>query len=146
MKNRILSYRPLNTDLSILLLRLSFGGLFIYHGYTKLAMFDDILPHFKDVIGINSKLSFILVIFAELFCGFLVTIGLLTRLSVIPIMITMSVAFFIAHANDAFMMKELPFLFLLLSIVIFITGAGRYSIDGMMQNRNAASVSHKTGF
>jgi putative oxidoreductase len=143
MKNRLLSYHPLNTDLAILLLRLSFGGLFIYHGYTKLVSFNDILPHFGDVIGIGSKLSFILVIFAEFFCGILVTIGLLTRLSVIPIMITMAVAFFVAHAKDDFMVKELPFLFLLLSIVIFITGAGRYSVDGMMQNRNVVSSSRR---
>jgi putative oxidoreductase len=51
----------------------------------------------------------------------------------------MAVAFFVAHAKDEFMVKELPFLFLLLSIVIFITGSGRYSIDGMMQNRNGVS-------
>jgi putative oxidoreductase len=129
---KLLNLRSFNPDLTALLLRLIFGGLFIYHGYTKIASFDEILPHFKDVIGIGSKLSFILVIFAEFFCGLLVFLGFLTRLSVIPIFINMFVAYFIAHANDPFQAKELALLFFLLSIVIYITGSGKYSLDKIL--------------
>ncbi|HEY1112570.1 MAG TPA: DoxX family protein, partial [Chitinophagaceae bacterium] len=75
---------------------------------------------------------FNLVIFAELVCGFLVLIGLLTRLTVIPIFITMAVAFFVAHANDPFDVKALAFVFLLLSVIVFVLGSGRYSIDGWL--------------
>jgi putative oxidoreductase len=64
---QLLHWKPFNPDLSALLLRLVLGGLFVYHGYTKIISFDEILPHFKDIIGIGSKLSFILVIFAEFF-------------------------------------------------------------------------------
>jgi putative oxidoreductase len=74
-------------------------------------------------------LSFNLVIFAELGCGFLVLLGLYTRLAVIPILFTMIIVFFVAHAKAPFMEKELPFSFLLLSLVIFISGSGKYSID-----------------
>jgi Predicted membrane protein len=132
MKNKILGTLPLNTDIASLLLRLIFGGLFIYHGYTKLSNFNMILPIFKDVIGIGVTPSLILVIFAEFFCGIFVTLGLFSRLTVIPIFITMTVAFFIAHANDPFQVKELAFLFLLLSTVIFTLGSGRYSLDSLI--------------
>ena len=91
---KILSYQSPNTDLAALLLRLIFGGLFVRYGYNKVVAYDQILPMFQDLIGIGSKLSFNLTIFAELFCGFLVLIGFFTRLSVIPIFITMAVAFF----------------------------------------------------
>ena len=87
------------------------------------------LPMFQDLIGIGSKLSFNLVIFAEFFCGFLVLIGFFTRLAVIPIFINMTVAFFIAHAKDLFDVKALPFVFLLLTTVIFVLGSGKFSID-----------------
>ncbi len=132
---KIIGYQSLHIDLALLLLRFILGGLLTYHGYTKLIAFNDILPHFKDLIGIGSKLSFILVIIAEFGCGILVTIGLYTRLAVIPISITMFVAFFIAHGNDPFYMKELPFVFLLLSLVIFITGSGKISIDKLIQKK-----------
>lgn len=135
MKNKILNDQSLNTDFAALLLRLIFGGLFVYHGYTKLIAFDEILPFFPDFIGIGSKLSFILVIFSELVCGFMVTLGFLTRLTVIPIFITMMVAFFMAHAKDAFDVKELPFLFLLLSIVVFVLGSGKLSVDKLISKK-----------
>lgn len=132
MPNKILSPQPLNTDVAALLLRLIFGGLFVYHGYTKLIAFNEILPYFKDIIGIGSKLSFILLIIAELGCGFLVAIGFLTRITVIPIFIAMSIAVLIAHAKDTFQVKELALLFLLLSIVVFVLGSGRYSVDNLL--------------
>ena len=113
--NKILSYRVLDADIAALLLRLILGGLFIRYGFNKFIGYDQILPMFQDVIGIGSKLSFNLVIFAELICGALVALGLLTRLAVIPILITMAVAFFVAHAKDPFDAKALPFVFLLLT-------------------------------
>lgn len=137
MSNSITSYRPLHTDLAILLFRLIFGGLFVYHGYTKLMAYDQILPMFGDIIGIGSKLSFNLVIFAELVCGFMVAVGFLTRLAVIPILITMIVAYFIAHGKDPFQVKELAFLFLTICVPIFIAGSGRLSVDGLIQKNSA---------
>jgi putative oxidoreductase len=141
MKNTILYYRSLHTDLAALMLRLVFGGLFVRYGYTKLASYDQILPMFGDIIGIGAQLSFNLVIFAELGCGFLVLIGLLTRLSVIPVFITMVVAYFVAHAKDAFDMKALPFVFMVLSIVIFILGSGKFSVDRLLFRK--AANNHK---
>ena len=99
---RLFSYTALNTDAAALLLRLIFGGLFVRYGYMKLASYNEYLPMSQDLIGIGAKFSFDLVIFAELVCGFLVLIGLLTRLAVIPIFIAMFVAFFVAHKMDAF--------------------------------------------
>src|SRR5215210_1961461 len=93
---KLFNYRSLNTNVAALLLRLIFGGMFVRFGYMKVVSYKMILPMFQDVIGIGSQLSFNLVIFAELVCGFLVLIGFLTRLTVIPIFITMFVAFFIA--------------------------------------------------
>ena len=133
MNNKILSYQPLSTDVAALVLRIIFGGLFVYYGYLKFAGYDQMLTQFPDLIGIGSKLSLILVIFAELFCGALVLIGLFTRLAVIPIFITMFVAYFIAHAKDPFEVKQIALVFLILSIVIFLLGSGKYSMDKLIQ-------------
>jgi putative oxidoreductase len=132
MRSRILHYYPLNADVAALLLRLIFGGFFIYYGWMKISNYDQILPMFGDIIGIGSRLSFNLVIFAEFFCGIFITVGFLTRLSIIPIFITMVVAFFIAHAKDTFEVKQIVFLYMLLCLVIFILGSGRYSVDGLI--------------
>ncbi len=136
MNNKILSYQPLSTNVAALVLRIIFGGLFAYYGYSKYAGYDQMLTQFPDLIGIGSKLSLILVIFAELFCGALVLIGLFTRLAVIPIFITMFVAYFIAHSKDPFQVKQIALVFLILSIVIFLLGSGKYSMDKLIQKIN----------
>ena len=135
MKNKILSAQPLQADLGILLLRLVFGGLFIYIGLQKIEHYHQYLPMFKDYIGLGVKTSYNLVIFAEFFCGILVTIGLLTRLAVIPIFISMIVVVFIALKDKGFNDKQLPFVYLILSVVIFILGSGKYSADALLFKR-----------
>ncbi len=133
MNRKIFNPQSLNTDLAALFLRIIVGGLlFVRYGYQKISNYDKILPMFEDIIGIGSKLSFQLVIFAEFFCAFFVLIGFLTRLTIIPIFITMVVAFFIAHAKDPFDVKTLALVYLLLSIVIFVLGGGKFSIDRLI--------------
>ena len=132
---RILIHKPLDTDLAALLLRLLLGGLFVRYGYMKASAYNEILPMFQDVIGIGARLSFNLVIFAELICGFLVLIGLLTRFTIIPIFITMAIAFFVAHKNDPFDMKAIVLVYLIMAIIVFIMGGGKYSIDALLFKR-----------
>lgn len=127
--------QPLYTDFAILLLRIIFGGMFIFHGWPKLANYSAMLEMFGDPIGLGTELSLILVIFAEFFCGIFILLGFLTRFSVIPIFITMLVAYFVAHGADDFQVKMLPFVYLWLCVVIFILGSGSYSVDNLLFNK-----------
>ncbi|NCI45225.1 DoxX family protein [Sediminibacterium soli] len=129
---KILSSYSWGNDGAILLIRLILGGMMMYHGYGKIVNYHTILPQFTDIIGIGARLSFHLVIFAEFFCSFLVLIGFLTRFAAVPILITMFVAYFVALKDAEFSVKELPFVFLLLSLVVIVTGGGRYSVDRLV--------------
>lgn len=131
----LLKTQSLNTDVAALLLRLIFGGLFVYYGLFKVQNYSSMLEQFPDIIGIGAGLSFNLVVFAEFFCGIFVLVGFLTRLSVVPIFITMIVAYFVAHANDPFDMKQVAFIHMLLCLVVFVLGSGKYSVDGLMFNK-----------
>jgi putative oxidoreductase len=133
---RLTSTTPLDTDLAILILRIIFGGMFIYHGWPKLANYSDMVAMFNDPISIGNEASVALVVFAEVFCGLFILLGFLTRFSVIPVFITMLVAYFVAHGADPFTNKMLPFVYLFLCVVIFILGSGRYSLDTVLFNRN----------
>ena len=132
MSNRIFRYQSLHTDLASLFLRIIIGGMFIYYGYQKLVGYNEILGFFGDPIGIGTKLSLQLVIFAEFFCGAFVLLGFFTRLTIIPITITMAVAYFVAHAKDPFLVKQMALIYLALTIVVFILGSGRFSVDALL--------------
>ncbi len=136
---RLTSTTPMDTDFAILVLRIIFGGMFIFHGWPKLANFSDMVTMFNDPVGIGNEASVALVVFAEVFCGLFILLGFLTRFSVIPVFITMLVAYFVAHKADPFTNKMLPFVYLFLCVVIFILGSGRYSLDAVIFNRNKTS-------
>jgi len=129
---KILSIQPFNTDLGILLFRLILGGLFTWHGYDALNHYKLYLSMSTSTIGLGASLEFNLVVFSQFIGGIFIAFGFLTRLAVIPIFITMTVAFFIAHKGQPFMAKELPFAYWLLCIAVFVMGSGRCSVDRLL--------------
>lgn len=135
MKNFLTNLRPLHTDAAILLLRLLFGGLFIWHGYQKIEGYEQYVNMFPDFIGLGGKLSYQLVIVAEFGGGILIVLGLFTRLAVLPILFSMCIAYFMAHKKDAFDQKEVVLIFMWLSVVLFILGSGRFSLDALIFHR-----------
>ena len=132
MRNRILHYSSLNTDLASLLLRLIFGGMFIYYGYMKIDMFNQYASMFPDYLGLGHKPTYMLVTFFEFMGGILLVLGLQTRMAIVPIFIIMVVAYFVAHKNDTFIVKQIVFVYMLLSIVVFILGSGKFSMDRLL--------------
>jgi len=129
---KLFSTRPSHADLGILLLRLIIGGLFTWHGADALSHYKLYLSMSKSTIGLGASMEFHLVVLSHFICGIFVVLGFLTRLSIIPIFISMAVAFFIAHKGQAFMLKELSFAYMLLCLPVFIFGSGRFSIDRLI--------------
>ena len=134
MKSFFLGERPLTTDLAILLLRILFGGVLIWHGLFMLENYAKYQPYTQDLIGIGAKLTYELPMIFELVCGPLIVLGFLTRLSVIPLAIIMVLAYFVAHEKDEFGYKMAPFILMCLTPVIFILGSGKYSLDHLLFN------------
>src|SRR5690625_7375285 len=128
MFNKLMSTRSdtnVSSQLSILILRIGAGGLLLTHGIPKLLRVLDGNFGFADPIVLGPELSLILVIFAEVFCAAFVIIELLTRPALIALIINMVVITFIAHADYTFSLKEHPRFFLLLSVTLFYSVAGK---------------------
>lgn len=126
------SYSEWAFDTMMFLIRISFGGLMLVnHGFQKMVNFSHLQYIFKDPFHIGSKWSLVLVIFAEVFCSLLVIAGLFTRLAVLPLVISISVAFFLAN-NHNFDKGELDAIFLTGFLAILLCGPGRASLDRMM--------------
>ncbi|MCB0666972.1 MAG: DoxX family protein [Saprospiraceae bacterium] len=119
------------SDLALLLLRLQVGLLLLTHGYPKLVNFTDRMERFADPFGLGPTISLALVVFAEVLCSLLLIVGWKVRFAAIPIIITMLVVIFYAHWDDPFGRKELPIMFLVSSVVLFLTGPGKYSVEGI---------------
>ena len=116
-------------DLGLLFLRLNIGlSMLMAHGFPKYQKYAKLSAIFPDPFGLGSALSLSLVIFAELFCSLLLILGVWTRFTLIPLIITMGTAFFIIHADDPFKKKELAFIYLIAYITLFLLGSGKYAL------------------
>ncbi len=118
----------------LLATRVIFGLLLASHGLQKLMNFSMMSSQFPDPLSIGSKLSLALAIFGELACSIAFIAGFLTRLAVIPMIFTMSVAFFTVHGGSI-ASGELAFAYLMVYLLMFFAGPGSYSIDGLIGKR-----------
>lgn len=125
-------YTDTGISFSLLLLRLSLGGLMIPHGVQKMMNFAAKSSSFSDPFGIGHPTSMALVIFAELFCAVFIVMGLMTRLASIPLIIAMAVAVFKAHNGDIFKEGEHAMLYLMGYLAILFAGPGKYSMDRLI--------------
>lgn len=126
---------PINIDISLLLGRIGIGALMLTHGIPKIARFAESPVKFMDFIGLGPEISLGLAIFAEVGCSILVMLGFATRLAVIPLIVTMLVAVFIAHGDDPFAKQEMGLHYLLVYVMLLLSGSGRYSVDRLISTK-----------
>ena len=112
----------------ILAVRLFFGVLFFVHGLDKLMNFSVLSETYPSFFGLGSYMTLMLAVFSEFCCSLFLIAGLLERIMVLPMIVAMGVAFFDVH--DAMMPEgELSLIYLVMFIILFFTGPGRYSLD-----------------
>lgn len=130
---------------SIILIRLLVGSVFLSEGIQKF-LFPDALGIGRFIkIGIPSPEFFApFVGVVEIIFGFLLLIGLFTRIAAIPLIINISVAIIFTKipilVNEGFwkMAHEArtDFSMLLGGIFLIIVGSGKYSLDYLIYKKN----------
>lgn len=119
-------------SLGLLILRVAAGVLMMTHGWSKIQNFEGMVESGFDPVGMGATLSVVMLIGAEFIAALFIVLGLLTRLSAIPLIVAMSVAAFVAHASDPLQVKELSLIYLTIFASLMITGAGKYSLDSIL--------------
>lgn len=126
---------PNKSSLLLLWARIIIGLLFLNHGIEKWMSFGQLSETFPDPIGLGSTVSLILVIFAEVFCSFAFIFGIFYRLALLPMIFSMCIAFFVVHSEMPLSSKELSLIYLVIFILMFIAGPGRFSADNIVIRR-----------
>lgn len=123
MKNTLLK------DLGLALLRIGSSALLLTHGFSKFQKLISGDFEFGDPIGLGATPTLFLAVLAEFVCPILIILGFKTRWAAIFPAVTMVVAAFIVHSQDAIGVKEKALLFLIAFVSISLLGPGKYSID-----------------
>ncbi|KFF04186.1 DoxX family protein [Flavobacterium reichenbachii] len=118
-----------NTDFGLLLLRISVGGLMLFHGVSKILHGISFLLENMGPVGYA-------VYIGEVLAPLAILLGWRTRIAAVVFAVNCIVAIAVAHAQDLFSISEhggyaneLLMLYLLGAVALFFTGAGKYSIS-----------------
>ena len=134
----------------LLIVRLLWGFLFAQTGWGKWQNISQVASFFTD-LGIPLPLwNAYLVATTELCGGILLMLGLLSRLTPLPLVFAMIVAYLTTEQEaltalvsgdpDPFL-SAAPFLFLLASLIVLLFGPGALSLDHWLtRHRETASV------
>lgn len=132
-------------DIGLTILRVVLGAIFIAHGGQKLFVYG-----FAGVAGAFGQMGvpaagFVgpAIALIEFFGGIALALGLLTRLAALGIGSTMIGAILLVHLPAGFFAPngiEFPLALLGAAATLVVTGAGRYSLDGLIGRRAFATV------
>lgn len=142
MENIINKITGSNNNISMTILRIIVGIIFIAHGSQKLfGLFGGYglegTGQFMVSIGLQpGYLMALLAGLGEFVGGLLVLVGLFTRLGSLLLIAVSLVAMFVVHIHNGFFMSGNGFEYILtlltVSIVLLIEGSGKYSIDNII--------------
>lgn len=120
-----------SSDLSLLVLRVAVGAVFLAHGIQKFQGGVDGVAGFFDKIGIPfaSMMAWVVTI-VETVGGGMLILGLSTQLSAALLAFIMIVAVVMVKASKGFISGyELDVALFASSVALMLQGAGKYSID-----------------
>lgn len=115
-----------NESWAALLIRIAFGISLFPFGYQKIKNFSN-KDHFPTVFGMPPALAYSCAAMLEFFGSIFLVAGFLTRLAALAMVVQFIVAAKVSMGKDG---TTPAYLFLSVSVVILILGAGPYSIDG----------------
>jgi putative oxidoreductase len=116
-------------SLVFLLIRFVLGGIFLYHGISKLGSANVGWVSYMESVKIP-KLMAQLAIFIEILIGITLILGIFTRFYALLGLLFMIVAFYVAHREYPLIGEKgcsYQILIVLLCIGLLITGSGKYA-------------------
>ncbi|SHH31933.1 DoxX family protein [Chryseobacterium oranimense] len=127
-------------DIVLLAVRVFVGFAMLSHGFPKLQMLlEGGKIEFFDFIGLGPLVTLVLTVIAEFVCSILLILGLFTRFSLGFLIFTMIIAAFVVHGADPFEKRELSLIYLSVYLLLMAFGAGKVSVDHMIEKRKRAS-------
>ncbi len=131
-------------SLFLFYMRLTWGHQFFIIGMGKLSNIQQTADFFSSLNFSFPLFDAYLVGIFEAVCGLLILVGFASRLAAIPLIVIMLTALSTAHApeisNFRFLLeplslvKQTPYPFLITSLLVFIFGPGRISLDAWLKH------------
>lgn len=124
-----------SSDIAKLVLRVFVGVMMLFHGLDKIINGINGVKHLTVSSGLPEFLAYGVYI-GEVLVPIFIILGLYARMASVALAFNMLMAIFLAYGGDLFSLGkhgapliELPLFYLVLSIVIFLLGTGKYGVN-----------------
>lgn len=122
------------SDLGKLVLRLTLGGLLLFHGLNKLLFGTGMIEYQLAEFGLITYIAYALMV-VELVAPLMVILGFFTSAGAFLIFISMITTVTVTHGDELFTLgvnggwaPELQTFFTLCAVAVFLLGPGRYKL------------------
>jgi len=103
--------------------------LFRVHGLKKFPLQHGEKEHVPNPLGLPDKLNGLVAMFSDTVVPFLVSLGLGTRLFLLPSIGVTAIGYFVVHRKDSVEVRDIPYMYTLCMLFLWVTGPGTLSID-----------------
>ena len=122
-------------DIAKLILRLTVGVMMLFHGLDKIINGIAGIKHLTVSAGLPEFLAYGVYV-GEVIVPILILLGVYARVASLVLALNMCFAIFLAYGGSLFKLGEhgapsfeLPLLYLIMSLLIFVFGSGKYAIN-----------------
>lgn len=129
------SHQVFNLGMLFFRIAASLEMIFV-HGFKKLGTGLGEAEKIPNPLHLPEVFNNAFAISANIFFPLLVLIGLFTRLATLPSLAVTLTGYFILHWNDAALVRDTPYIYSIIFLLILALGPGKYSIDNYIYKRS----------
>jgi len=125
----------MTNDIAKLILRLSVGIMMLFHGFDKITNGINGVKQLTVSAGFPEFLAYGVYV-GEVVVPIFIILGAYARVASLVLAVNMAAAIFLAYGNSLFSLGkhgaplfELPFLYFVMAILIFMLGSGKYALN-----------------
>jgi len=108
--------------------------LFRVNGLKKFRLQNGEKEHVPNPLGLPEQLNGFVATFSDTVVPFLVILGVGTRLFLLPSIGVTAIGYFVVHRKDAVEVRDVPYMYTLAMVFLWIIGPGTYSLDSYLSN------------
>ncbi len=109
--------------------------LIVVHGLKKLGVGVDVAETIPNPLHLPEVFNNGFAIGSNIIAPVFIILGLLTRLTILPVLAVTLTGYFVLHWNDALLIKDVPFIYSTVYMLIWVLGPGKYSIDYLINRK-----------
>jgi len=128
----IIAVHPGNVSyhITLLLFRIAVSAeLIAAHGLKKIGVGVTQAERVPNPLHMPEAFNQVFATAANLVFPLFVMAGLLTRLATIPVLAVTLTGFFVVHLHDPVLVRDTPYIYSVVFLLILVMGPGKYSVD-----------------